>query len=286
MFVRNTTFETAAILSTKQLLDWSHSAMANHLLSFQPSALLLCALTASCGPRTGTDVGNGATVSVNLRGYDKTKTSAPLSITLADGAIIEEFWVVASRLGVRPSVDNGCKNSATDEEKVEGPLVANLAADGFLGDAPVFDTAPGGYCRFRLDIGDTKSVLPGGAPDSLKGASIYVRGIRADGVPFEITSRLKTDVRLDASKGQPFSLPEGESGLFVAFPLDEILIESGIALAAGSPVVVDDKSEPQVLKDFEQSFRRAAGLFRDENADGELDLDEAVEDKKLAVSVP
>jgi hypothetical protein len=240
-------------------------------------------LVFSCGPTVGTDVGNGATVAVEMRGYDKQKTTAPLSMTLVDGTSIDELWVVSSRFRVRRASSDTCAGSGADEEKLAGPFVADLVGDGFVGGPPILDTAATGYCRLWIDIGDSHATLPAGSPAELEGASIFVRGTRRDGVPFRITSKLKTDLRLDAKSGTPFVVPEGDSQLFIAFPLDEILAASGIDLLAGADIVVDAENEKETLKAFEAAFRKAAKLFRDGDDDGDLDLDEAQEGEALAV---
>lgn len=256
---------------------------------FVPSRHLLCGALAatfafSCGPTVGTDVGNGATIAVEMRGYDKQKTSAPLAVTLTDGTAIDAFWVVSSRFRMRRAASTTtCAGAGADEEKLAGPFVADLVGDGFIGGPPTFDTAAAGYCRLWLDIGDSKSTLPTGAPSELEGASIFVRGKRRDGVPFRITSKLKADLRMDAKQGQPFVLPEGDSALFLAFPLDEILATSGIDLLVGTDIVVDTENEKETLKAFEDAFRDAARLFRDRNDDGNLDLDEAREEDNLTI---
>src|SRR5436190_1765637 len=66
-----------------------------------------CAALLSCGPngpKSGTDVGNGATarVSINIKGYERVATSGTQSITTSAGVDIARIWMVVERMRLRP----------------------------------------------------------------------------------------------------------------------------------------------------------------------------------------
>lgn len=232
----------------------------------------------SCGPKGGTDVGNGATVRANIVGYEKAPASSQKALVLASGVEVDVFWVVMGNLRLR----QGASCSGGDNElDIAGPFAADLAGAGIVGELPEFETGAGDYCRFRMEF-QSETSLPEGLPKELEGYSMLVQGKRADGVPFEIRSKENSELRLDA-KNETFSLEDGENPLLVAFDLGTILGSIDLAGLSGDPILIDDDNNTDALRSFEAAVKRESRLFRDEDDSGSLSSDEGREEKELAI---
>lgn len=230
-------------------------------------------------PQGGTDVGNGAAVSIDLRGYEQTPESSAKSFTLGDGARIDELWMAVDRLRLRPGTNCGTPDGKID---VPNTLVADLIGSGVLGGAPSFAVEPGPFCRLqigfhRLAIEDS----PPGAPADLVGLSILMKGSRADGTPFTVSSRMTEMLTLNGTGGA-FELPSGESPLFVAYELGAWMAALDLGTLGSGPIVVNDAENTDRLRELEKAVRASASLFPDQDRDGNLSASERAPDKKLA----
>jgi hypothetical protein len=239
------------------------------------SASLACAGLLSCGPKGGTDVGNGATptVSFNLRAVEDGEGSSLAHVVkLKNGVEIDAVWIAVEHFELRAGED--CGGEVGDNVTYEGRAIANLLTAGVAGDRPVFDVAPGPYCRLRLKLHKVKSNdVPADAPAALAGNSILISGRRADGVPFTVASKQNVNFRLDASDG--FFDIEGDQPFILAFSLVSMIDSLDLDSFDGTtPIVIDDASEPQVVNDFDRALREAVTLHRDNNADGALSAEE------------
>jgi hypothetical protein len=230
-------------------------------------------------PQGGTDVGNGATVSIDLRGYEEIPQSSTESFALGDGGRIDELWVAVDRLSLRPGT-----NCGTPDGKiyVASTLVADLIGSGVLGGAPSFVIEPGPFCRLqigfhRLEVEDS----PPGAPADLVGLSIIMKGSRADATPFTVASQMTEVLTLDGTGGS-FELPSGESSLFLAYELGAWMLALDLGALPAGPIMVNDSENTDRLRAFEMAVRASASLFPDQDRDGNLSASERAPDKKLA----
>jgi hypothetical protein len=244
---------------------------------FEPSLICACLCVSACGPRGGTDVGNGATVRVNMVGYETKPAASQKALVLESGDTVDSFWIVTGRIRMRAGAN--CEGGE-NEVDVEGPFAADLIGQGVFGAEPEFDRDPGTYCRMRLEF-RPETRLPSGLPDDLAGLSTLVKGKTLDGRSFLIRSKQKNELRLDAKNGT-FSIGNGDNPLLVAFDLGTIMASVRFSTLAGDPIVIDDENNKDALKSFEDAMKTASRLFRDEDDDGALSDDEQATDKELA----
>lgn len=236
-------------------------------------------LASSCGPKGGTDVGNGATVTFDLSGYEEPTGSSAQALTLTSGTRVDEVWVAVERFQLE---GGDCTGAETGDVDVEGPIVRNLIAPGAgIGQQGLAEVEPGPYCRLRLELHEVAlEELPMGAPTELSGASILIRGVRADGVSFTVRSRQGVEFRLDAKNGS-FEI-SGDEDFFVGFELGALLASLDLGSLGPGAIVIDEDTNTERLEPFNDTLKTAARLFRDENEDGALDESESSDEKELA----
>jgi hypothetical protein len=112
-------------------------------------------------------------------------------------------------------------------------------------------------CALRLDIDPLAQNASDGVPE---GASIFVEGSDAAGVPFALSSEQSLSLMLETASDTTF----GEQPVFVGFDLSTWL--------AAIPLTEDmAKTATELL---ETQLRSAVGLYADSNASGALDDDE------------
>jgi len=238
---------------------------------------------ASCGPRGGTDVGNGATVSFSLAEFMPGSVSSALSkpanttLTLPSGDAVEEVWVAVEKISLQ-----ACEHPDDDGKSTfDGPIIVNLLAD----DPPMGDAvtiAPGRYCKLGLALHEIQAdELPPGAPSDLAEVSLLMRGHRADGVAFVVRSREPISLKLNATKAGGFTL-FGDNPLIIAFDLGAMEASLDLGSVDASPVLVDADHEAKRLKALEKVTKKTAALFRDTNGDGVLSADEVGDEGALA----
>ncbi|HVY46800.1 MAG TPA: hypothetical protein VHB21_13025 [Minicystis sp.] len=246
-------------------ISWRRAALAGALALAAPGCP---------GPKSGTDVGNGATVSVKLRAFEPPAARAQ-ALALADGARIDALYMVVENLVLSPC-DGG------DDLGVDGPVVADLLTGRVVAGTSSFDVASGAYCGFKLTFAklDPEHV-PAGTPPGLADRSILVQGRRADGVPFVVASPLGVEVELAPTRSS-FTISRGEDPLFLAFDVTPWMAALDLAGSTADPILVDDQHDTQRLEAFDAAVTLSAHLFRDENADGELSPGEAQPGNELA----
>lgn len=219
-------------------------------------------------------VGNGADVQIHMSGYDE--RGSDTSLALADGVIIEELLVAVRRIRFTPG--SACEEVEDEQVDLEGPFTADLAGDGVLGTTPVFTAAAGSFCRVRLEYhvaGD------GQVPADLAGASIFVRGTRADGVPFTVRSRVGDRVEIESDDGG-FTLPAGTHPLHLAFAVGGPVAALSLDSLGAGPITIDDDENADQLDRFEEEMVEAIRLFRDADGDGRLSIEERAMGAELA----
>ena len=243
-----------------------------------PSLLAL----GSCGPRGGTDVGNGANVTFDVHGYER-KEPATKSLTLGSGDVVDELWIAVEQFQVRKGANCSDSDDENGEEPVaQGPFIAEVIEGGIVGGLPSGMLDPGAYCRVRLDLHELeKDEVPAGAPAELAGATVFMRGTRADGVPFTVTSKQSFEFRLDA-KEDSFEVVDGRP-FFVGIELGALVAALELDTLSGATLIVDPENNTPELQAFEKALREASRLFEDKDKDGELTSSESGDDDELAV---
>lgn len=136
----------------------------------------------------------------------------------------------------------------------------------------------GRYCTFELKLRRTKGRATG-APSAMKGASIVIEGRRNDGIKFTIRSRLDTALALRAADLEGFAIPEGGARWIAGIDVARWLESVDLADATGDApqrrtIVIDEKSNPELLAKFNANVEHAFALFEDRNGDGNLDAEE------------
>lgn len=241
------------------------------------AALAACAAACS-DPQGGTDVGNGATVELDLSAYEQPPGPGSQSVDLSSGARVDAIWMAVDRVRLRPGAE--CLEDDTEVD-LEGPLVADLAGAGLVGGPASFAVQAGPFCRLRVGFHKLEAAVPAGAPAELAGLSILVLGTRSDGVAFQVRSEINEETELDATNGS-FELPAGTSPLFLAHDVGPWIGALALDSLAGSPVVVDKESNADRLAAFEEAVKLSARLFRDQDADGDLSSGEHASGQELA----
>lgn len=234
---------------------------------------LACAGLLSCGPKGGTDVGNGATVSFNLRAIEDGEGSSSAHVVkLKNGVEIDSVWIAVEHFELRAGED--CGGNVGQNVSYEGRAIANLVTAGVAGERPVFDVPAGPYCRLRMRLHKVAAnELPTEAPAELAGNSILITGRRADSVPFTITSKVNVNFRLDASDVS-FEV-EGDEPFILGFSLLAMIDALALDTYTENPIVISDTIAPQVVNEFDRALRQAVSMHRDTNADGALSADES-----------
>ncbi|MFO0612188.1 MAG: hypothetical protein U0414_06360 [Polyangiaceae bacterium] len=248
-------------------------------LRFGGSLALVVACTASCLPRAGTDVGNGLTVKLNLQlAPELAATTESKKVLLADGAILDQLWVATAKYRLTPGANCSEPDPRID---IPGPAFADLLGVGFVDGAKTFPTDGNTFCKLSFSFHEAAAdALPAGVPLELGGASLFLRGHRADGVVFTVRSTMKDTLKLDATDGS-FELRGTDPALIVAFDLDAATAALELEALSGNPITIDDKTNPSALKAFDAALRKSAKLFDDEDKNGELSAGETDDEHKL-----
>jgi hypothetical protein len=244
--------------------------------------LLLSSLLTLWVGCAGTEVGNPADtdLQVAVRGYDSSQRGA---LVLGSGDVVESAWLVISEMEFKAvSPQGGCEGDQGEEREVPaqkgGPFAVELVTGQALPATPTFKLLDGTFCRLELKVAPLEQgVAVQGAPQALmEGASLVLKGARADGQPFVVEARLDVQVKLEPA-GQRFALEMGTQGLLLGVSLDVLLAGSGLDRAQASPdgvIRVDFSSDSQFLEDLSVALRGAMRLFRDLNRDGALGVDD------------
>jgi hypothetical protein len=235
-------------------------------------------LVAGCGPQGGTDVGNGRTVKLELRGYEQPPLTGAQSITTQDGVFIEAVWVAIDRIRFVPAAN--CEEAETEID-IDGPFVADLVGQGVIGGGPMFAVGSDTFCELKVGF-HTLDTAVSGAPAELADRSIFVRGQRADGESFTVQSRLNERLELESKDATGFALPAGANPLLLAYEVGSWVQALDLDSLGVGPIVIDEDNNSDRLEPFEDAVKDSMRLFRDGDGDGDLDPLEIDEDNELA----
>ncbi len=248
-------------------------------------------MLASCGPRGGTDVGNGATVTFDLRGFEEKPdaedpdSAKPKSLVLTNGDRVDELWIVVEKFKLSASGKCTDAEPSSEDADAEGPFVAEVLSEGVLGALPMASVPAGEYCRLEMALHELEQdEAPSAAPDDLIGSAVVMRGQRADGTPFTVRTKQGVKFTLDAVDAS-FSVADGAPFL-LGIELSGLVSSLDLSSLDGPEIVIDSESNQDRLKDFDGALREAARLFEDQNGDGDLSEQESGPDAALAKGQP
>jgi len=221
-----------------------------------------------------TDVGNPPTrttrVELNFSGYDE---QTPGGLTLASGLKITDAWVVLDSVATPRLPDCG----EADTAAVDGPIVIDLLASQTTPSPVEFTTRSGQYCGLTLQLAALKSDADG--PASLSGHSVWVRGSIDRGDDFEILADFDDPIALRGPGGEAVTLTGDQLALLVGFAMNRWLDANAVHDADDSDglVRIGPQSNAQLYERFHQRFLQSVSLFRDGNANGQIDEGEREE---------
>lgn len=220
--------------------------------------LPLLLLTAGCVTETG-----NPELDVELRATATSSTDR-VAVASLPTLSVEQAWVNIEE--VRLVQAEVCDTPPETEHEVEGPFPTDLVAG--TAEAIRIPAVEGNYCRLRVE-------LDKGEAGALEDLSIFVAGVRGDGVPFEIRTDevFELDVR---GAGSGFPLDQTGRQLLLGFDMSAWLGDIGLEDAApdGGVVLVDDDHDAALLEAFEEAVEAALGLWDDRDGDGDLDDDD------------
>jgi hypothetical protein len=185
---------------------------------------------------------------------------------------IDAVWLGLQDAQVRPTTP--CKG-ADAKPVVPGSFTVELVKRTTMTDTKL---ELGRYCTFEVQLRRTRGRATG-APSELKGASIVVAGQGSDGMQFSLRSRLDSTLTLRAADLEGFTIPEGGARWIVGIDVarwfaDIDLADATTAPPRGRTVVIDEKSNPELLTKFNANVERGIALFEDRNGDRILDAEE------------
>lgn len=241
-----------------------------------PIFALIALGAAACRPRSGTDVGNGATASFDLGAYHP--RSMPRS-HVDHGAKIETFLLAAGDFRMRRGTE--CTGAEATNLVLEGPLVADLVREDAGEERDTIELAPGAHCFLRAS---TLPLPEGSLPADVVAdgpVTVFVSGVRADGVRFSVL--LDRELKLDLLSPSDKRIDVRDEAAFVmAFDVDAAIVALELEGIEEDPIRIDTNSNPSSLNAFAKSLRKSASLFADEDGDGILSDAESTEDKSVA----
>lgn len=230
--------------------------------------IVACVALTGC---VGTDVGNPqegtSEVQLDAKGYQAAESNA---LTLPSGLRIDSAWISMSQFEFRQA--NDCTASG---DVVEQPILVDLISNQTVTDRPVFSTPAGDYCRLDVGFVPWTTEVPEGAPAEIAGYSVVIEGARSDGTEFVVRSDMDMSLQLNAQNGA-FGLARGTQSLIIGFAIDEWFNETTLDAIDpdGSEIVIDSANNPSIYGQFNAALRRSGRLFRDANADHDLNMSE------------
>jgi hypothetical protein len=214
----------------------------------------------------GTETGNPiVTGSLSYTGV----TSSPQQFGVGqDGTVatIEAAWF---NLDVVTVSATGC--GAPDHPDLE--IAALGLGDHAAGNhnSTAFEVDPGSFCRVDLPFVSVPDDASSG-PARLRGHAILLEGRLADGTPFSILSDAVPKLPLQSEPGG-FELVAGSADALVAFDFAAWLGRLDFTAATLTDGVLEISAElnRELLEQFDEDLGAGVVLYRDANADGQLD---------------
>ncbi len=212
-------------------------------------------------------------------GTDAGNPVADMEVTLyseAPGVTIGEAWLAAGGVSLHAPAD--CAGSPVVD--VQGPLVVDLLSDQPPAALVGLTFEPGAYCRLALTWG----LGAAGDPADLVGASLSIRGTRADGTPFLLRTTRAGAVGFGDAASE-FQLAGTLTTLFIGFDLAAMFapVDLAGATVGGDGVIhIETGMNDTQLAAFEAALHASSHLFDDADHDGHLDPEEHMPGHEIA----
>lgn len=245
--------------------------------------LFAAACTGGGNPATGgTETGNTSAVTIRVVGYDAgaaALTVGDLEITRAD--------VVLDRLRFRAF--ETCDDDLESDIRFDGPFATDLLDPGPLAGLEDIEIPSGLYCRIEL----TLKKFEDDAAGDLSGRSILIEGRRSDGLPFEMTTEVDEEFKLEnETTGFTIAAEDGLQIFFIAFDLGrwfdgvDLFAAEVTGSGAGAVILINDDSNEEIQEQIEENLKLSADLFEDADDDENLDPEEEEDSLASGSSVP
>ena len=226
---------------------------------------ILLVLLAALGC-TGTETGNPPfTTSTGFSGYE------PMGI--APEPMVTSAWWVIDTVSFVPAGE--CGAPGEPEVGFEGPAATSLTGEG--GDVVEVAVREGEQCALRLTLAPGLESPPSGAPADVMDASMVIRAQMRDGTPVHFVTDATPTLVLEGSA--PFAVGSEEAPVVVG--VDWTLLFSGARLfdaeRTGGEILLDATHNPDRFATVESNLTAATFLYRDTDADGVLDPEEALQ---------
>jgi hypothetical protein len=236
--------------------------------------MMMTAALVWCLGCTGTETGNPFDEPFDAEMRADAHSSDPAAVDIQAGDIsVRQVWLSVDPIELIPSSD--CDATIGDSLAPPNFGTADHAeADSTLA---VFDLLPNEYCRARMPLALTSGALPNGAPPELAGRSVVVTGtVTGPDIEFVIASEIDRVVELRAIDSG-FEMSSDNGFLFLGFDVATWLAD--LDIASGTPdangvVVIDSTNNPALLTAFEANLDGGIELYRDDDRDGSVGLDE------------
>jgi hypothetical protein len=209
-------------------------------------------------------------VSLTFAAYASTAEVDVMDVTSAKTRI-DAVWIGLQDARLRSVT--ACK-SADGRATVTGSVTMELVKRHATTTETKLEVAR--YCALDVQLRRTKG-RAAHAPSELKGASIVVVGRRSDGVSFTIRSRFENALTLRAADLEGFAIPEAGARWIAGVDIARWLQNIDLLDATTDPrgrVVIDDRSNPELLTRFNANLEHGIALFEDRNGDTNLNAEE------------
>jgi len=199
------------------------------------TALIGCtAEVARPSEQAGTETGNAIVMGLSVEGVDQTETSE---------IEIDEAW-----MGLESLTFYNC-DSESETAVFNGPFVVDLSINNDLGNVRVKGSS---ICNVNVKF----NVHTEGSQDEpLSGLSLYLSGMRADHLPFEVRSR---QILAFNQPLEPIELSEGNNDVVLRFDphiwMNNVDIEN--AEQEDGVVLIDETHNTDCLQDFNENVNQ------------------------------
>ena len=214
----------------------------------------------------GTDVGNPQDSPENELRFvaEPVETETQMQALSQGGVQITDAWVVVDAIDLREDCSRvGARIS-------EGPFAVDLL-DTLAPGVPLDAEGSDSFCQMRIDFKASKDL----GPEELHGRWLWIRGERADGVPFEITAS-KDETLAFVGRSARLDFGQRQNHFVAGFPFIKWIADGGLDTEPGDALVVDESQTPSTYQHFKQGFRDTARLYKDDDGDKELTAEELI----------
>ncbi len=231
-------------------------------LAFVASLLTACSVTETGNPNFSAELG------ITARTSDPEKVGIGVD---AGRVVVDHFWVAIHDIGF---ASGAACDAPGATPQLPGPLAIDLASPTASSTELGLDA--GAYCRFGARIAAADAMLPVGAPSELADHALAIEGHREDGTPFVLRSRTALVIDIDR-RAMPFTIDDAMPAILLAVDVAECFHDVDFEGSTPGPdgrIDLADPTNAPALERFEANLAGSFALYRDADADGDLDDDE------------